>query len=200
MNEQNENTKDILMDTVVAKLNQQDEKSQLQEGRISVIEGKLSDNSKLNTESERQSKLANGKVQELIKRLDNLLVILSKPSQSEVLHHHHFPVILWATAGLFLALCLVSTGWFMTGQKAEQFKANDIKYRYLKVFLDSTATDYLFRLDSTYAAHPDSFQTTVVNRERLKERRLELLGQFNSVDSQFKAGQSGAGERKKVSR
>ena len=138
-------------------------------------------------------------IKELNKRLDNLLAVLSKPPQSEVHHHHHLAVILWVTAGLFLALCLVSTGWFITGQKAEQFKANDNKYRYLKVFLDSTATDYLFRLDSTYAAHSDSFQTVVVNRERLRERRLKLLSQFRSVDSQFKAGQVRAGERNKGS-
>jgi len=200
MNEQKENTEDILMDTVVTKLNQQDEKSRLHEKRISTIESKMSNSSKVNAESERQSKLTDGKVQELNKRLDNVLAVLSKPPQSEVRHHHHFPAIFWGTAGLFLALCLVSSGWFMTGQKLEQFRTNDTKYRYLKVFTDSAAADYLFRLDSTYAANPDSFQNAVFKRERLRERRLELWDQYHSVDSQFRAGQDGAGERKKGSR
>ncbi|WP_431216287.1 hypothetical protein ACQ86N_17635 [Puia sp. P3] len=75
-------------------------------------------------ENERQLKWADGKMQELNKRLDNVLTVLSKPPQSEAHHHHHFPAILWATAGLFLVLCLVSSGWLMTSQRMEQFKTN----------------------------------------------------------------------------
>jgi hypothetical protein len=191
MTEQNDNDEEIFAETVLAKFKRQDEQSGLQEKRITAIEGKL------NTP---QAKFPEEKMQELNKRLDNVLATLQHPPKSEVRHIYHFPAILWAATGLFLSLCLVSTGWFMTGQRAEQFRENDFKYRYLKVFLDSPATEYLLRLDSTYTANPDSFKNAVLNRERLREQRLELLDQIHSVDSQYKAGQAGADEKKKVSR
>src|SRR6185437_7556594 len=191
MSEPNDNAEEILMDTVITKLKRQDEQSGVHEKRITAIEGKLVDP---------QAKFPEEKVQELNKRLDSAFSILQHPPKSEVRHIHHFPSILWVAAGLFLSLCMVSSGWCITGQTLERFKAGDYKYRYLKVFMDSAATEYLFKLDSVYRSNPDSFKTVVVNRERLREQRLELLDQFHSVDSQYKAGQDRAGERKKVSR
>jgi hypothetical protein len=210
MIEQNDNAKEILMDTVIAKIDRQDEKSQDQDKRIAVVEYGLGETAHLASDIQeikadvrsisdngKQVKFTEGRLQELNRRLDSILVFLSKPLQSEVRHHHHFPAIAWATAGFFLALCLASTGWFMAGQRTEQFKANDFKYRYLKVFVDSAATVYLFSLDSGYAANPDGFQNIVVTRERLKQRRLELLYQIHNLDSQFEGGQYKAGEKKK---
>ena len=210
MIEKNDDAKEILMDTAIAKIDRQDEKSQLHDKRITAVETRLGETTQLASdireikadvrsisENSKQVKFTEGKLQELNKRLDSVLALLSKPPQSEVRHHHHFPAIAWATAGLFLALCLASTGWFTTGQRIEQLKANDIKYRYLKVFVDSSATVYLLNLDSIYAANPDSFQNIVITRERLKERRLELLDQMHNVDSQFEGGQVRTGEKKK---
>lgn len=210
MIEQNDKARDVLMDTVINKIDRQDEKSQLHDKRIATIENKLPDSLKLASdisaikadirsiaENAGQPKFPEGKMQELNKRLDNVLAILCNPSKSEVRHHHHFPIIFWATAGLFLVLCLVSAGWFITGQKMDQLQANGFKYRYLKVFADSTATTFLFRLDSSYEADPDSFKNVVVSRERLKQLRLELLDKIHSVDSQFDGGRDRAGEKKK---
>jgi len=191
MTEQNDNAEEILMDTVINKLRRQDEQSGTHEKRITAIEGKIAGP---------QSKFPEEKVQELIKRLDSALSILQHPPKSEVRHIHHFPAILWVAGGLFLTLCLVSSGWFMTGQTLEQFRAGDYKYRYLKVFMDSAVTDYLFKLDSVYKADPDSFQNVVVTQERLKEHLSELLYQMHAVDSQIKGGENRAGEKKKLSR
>ena len=210
MIEKNDDAKEILMDTAIAKIDRQDEKSRLHDKRITAVENRLGETTQLASdireikaevrsisENGKQVKFSEGKLQELNKRLDSVLALLSKPPQSAVRHHHHFPAIAWATAGLFLALCLASTCWFTTGQRIEQLKANDSKYRYLKAFVDSAAAVYLINLDSTYAANPDSFQNIVITRERLKERRLELLDQMHNVNSQFEGGQVRAGEKKK---
>ena len=209
MSEQNDPVSEVLIDTVINKVDRLDQKSQDQGKRIAEVENRLGEATELASdlkeiktevrsisESGKQGQLAGVKLLELNKRLDKVLDILSKPSQSEVRHHHHFPAIVWAAAGLFLMLCLVSTGWYSGVRRAEQYRAGDFKYRYLKVFLDSSATGYLLAVDSIYAANPDSIQNVILTRERLKERRLELLDQINSVDSQFDKGSGKAGEKR----
>lgn len=209
MSEQNDPVSEVLIDTVINKVDRLDQKSQDQGKRIAEVENRLGEATELASdlkelkvevrsisESGKQAQLAGGKLLELNKRLDRVLDILSKPSQSEVRHHHHFHAIVWAAAGLFIVLCLVSTGWYSGMKKAEESRAGDFKYRYLKVFLDSSATGYLLAVDSIYSANPDSIQNVVLTRERLKERRLELLDQINSVDSQFDKGSGKAVEKR----
>jgi hypothetical protein len=210
MIEQNDPVKEVLMDTVITKIDRQDQKSQDQDKRIAAIENGLGETAQLASdipgikaevrsmaESGNQVKLTDGKLQELNKRLDKVLALLSKPPQSEVRHHHHFPAIAWATAGLFLALCLVSTGWLMTSQKIEQYRAGDFKYRHLKLFVDSSAAGYLFRLDSVYQAKPDSFRNAVEDQERLKQERLDLLDRINSINGRIGQTQDKVGEKEK---
>jgi hypothetical protein len=207
--EQNDNAKDILIDAVISKIDRQDEKTQLQDKRLTAVENRLDETSQLASDipemkveiraiskNAERSKFPEGKAKELNKRIDTLLSLLNRPPQSKVHHHHHFPAILWATAGLFLVLCLVSSGWLMTSEKIEQYRAGDFKYRHLKLFVDSSAATYLFRVDSLYQINPDSFRNTVVDQERLKQERLDLLDRINSVNARIGRNQDGAGEKK----
>ena len=204
-----QNERDILMETILEKIDQQDKNSQTQEKRLNVAETTLADVPAITkdldeirsevrsmTEFDKRVKITDGKLQELSRRLDNVLNILSQPQKTEIHHHHHVPLTLWITASLFFLLCLVSTGWLFTSQKLDQFRANDIKYRYLKVSVDSTATTYLLHLDSAFVANPDSLQNLVTTNERLRQRRLELLGQIHTVDSQLVGGRIQAGKTK----
>ena len=210
MIEQNDQVREVLMDTVITKLDRQDQKSLDQDKRIAAVEDRLGETDQLASdiqeikadvrsisENGKQVKFTEGKLQELIKRLDNVLAFLNKPPQSEVRHHHHFPAIVWASAGLFLVLCLVSTGWLMTSEKIEQYRAGDFKYRHLKLYVDSSAAAYLFRLDSVYQANPDSFRNAVADQERLKQERLDLLDRINSINDKIGQTQDGAGEKGK---
>jgi hypothetical protein len=61
-----------------------------------------------------------------------------------------------------------------------------IKYRKLELTDDSATLQYLWRLDSTYTANPDSLQTYVANQERLKRQRLELLNHIRVTLFRFK--------------
>lgn len=202
-----QNERDILTDTVLDKIEQQDKKIQTHDKRLNVAETRLADvpgiakdlddiRSEVRSmaEFDRRVKITDGKLQELSRRLDSILNILSQPQKTEVRHHHHVPLTLWITASLFFLLCLVSMGWLFTGQKLDQFRANDIKYRYLKVSVDSAAN--LLTLDSAFDANPDSLQNLVTTNERLKQRRLELLGQIHAVDSQIVGGRIQAGKTK----
>jgi hypothetical protein len=210
MTEHNDQAREVLLDTIVSKLDQQDEKDELHEKRISAVETRLLENAKLSSDinvikadirvikdNSMGEIFPKERAQELNSRLVTVLSQLNQPPKSEVIHHHHFPAIAWTAAGLFLALCLVSTGWFTTLREIDEYKAGDFKYRHLKLSVDSAASAYLFRMDNLYEGNPDSFQNTVLNQERLKQRRLELLDQIRSVDDQIGGIQDTAGEKKK---
>ncbi|MDN3656061.1 hypothetical protein QWZ08_10520 [Ferruginibacter paludis] len=88
-------------------------------------------------------------------RLDHLVAAIQtnnelrqQPPPQKVVHQHHAANILWVTAGLFVLLLLASGGWYSTSGKLDQYKANDIKYRYLKQKSTFTNLQFLYRLDS----------------------------------------------------
>lgn len=58
-------------------------------------------------------------MQQLSKLLEANLQLLKQAPKQEVVHHHHVTKIMWATAALFLIVCLLSTVWFMTKNKLE---------------------------------------------------------------------------------
>jgi hypothetical protein len=88
-------------------------------------------------------------------RLDHLVVAIQtnnelrqQPAAQKVIHQHHAANILWLAAGLFVLLLLACGGWYGTSGKLNQYKANDIKYRYLKQKSNFTALQLLYSLDS----------------------------------------------------
>ena len=96
-------------------------------------------------------------VRQLIANLRETTHLLRQPVKKEVTHHHYVPKLIWISAGLLLAFCLVCSGWYHTGSKLSQYVANDTKYRYLK--LNGNKSD------------------SVISREEENERKLQLLQQ-----------------------
>src|ERR1700759_4986236 len=105
-----QNERDILMDTILNKIDQQDKNSQTQEKRLNVAETMLAgvpgiakDINEIRsevrsmTEFDKRVKITDGKLQELSRRLDNVLNILSQPQKTEVRHHHYVPLTFWIT-------------------------------------------------------------------------------------------------------
>ena len=105
--------------------------------------------------------------------LQDTMAALARPQVQN--HHHHFPKIAWATGGLFLVLCFVVTGWYLTASRLEHFRANDTKYRYLQLYENSQLNDLLHYADSLQQARPDFFRDSVLAAENEKQRRLEML-------------------------
>jgi hypothetical protein len=105
------------------------------------------------------------------------LTLLSKPVENKLVHEHHVPRLLWATAGLFLALCLACCGWYNTGSKLGSLKASDLKYRYLKQQSGPETLRSLYTLDSLYRsgyAMRDSVEKWEANAEKLAELQQKL--------------------------
>src|ERR1700749_5017398 len=103
-----QNERDILMETILEKIDQQDKNSQTQEKRLNVAETTLSgvpviikdlneirSEVRAMTEFDKRVKITDWKLHELSRRLDGVLNILSQPQKTEVHHHHHVPLTLW---------------------------------------------------------------------------------------------------------
>jgi len=183
------------METAAVKLKQQDQQIQEQDKRIATLEDKFSDvpdpsddlrqiKTRLQTIDTKLDKLQypTQKMEEFSRELKTGVATIKQPVTTEVKHHHYVPGIFWIAAVLFLGLCLVSSGWWMTTEKMDQYRAGDIKYRNLKLASDSASAAYLFWLDSVYLAQPDSFTNAVLEKERLKEERLDIQDRLNSVN------------------
>jgi hypothetical protein len=198
MNDEKQAPSEIMLDAVVEKVENQQQRIQTQEDKLTLMEKKVNaipDHSKDIGEMKTSFRdlLAVSKGQNaLMVKLDMFFLnlktatdILRHPVESKVQHHHHIPKITWIAAGLFLVLCLVCTGWYMTARDSGQYQANDIKYRQLKLTADSASHQYLVQLDSVYLADPDKMRNNVIEQERLKQKRLELIDQLQTVNSKI---------------
>ena len=90
-------------------------------------------------------------------------------------HHHHIHKLIWITSGLFLAYSLVCSGWYNTGNKLDDYVANDTKYRYLR--LDTAQKGLQLHLD-----HVDSLYNTQSDmRKTVLETQEEYLQNFERL-------------------
>jgi hypothetical protein len=124
------------------------------------------------------------KVQELSARITIAISLLQKPVEKKVNHHHHVPKLIWVTAGLFIVLALVCSGWYTTSEKLNGFVANDTKFRKLK--LDSAnkrLQNELYLVDSLYRVNPD-IREIVIKTEEENKRNLEMLQRARNMENE----------------
>jgi len=198
MSEEKQSPNPILVDTIVAKVQKQDQRIQDQEEKVTQLENVMKvvpehTSSIAEIKKDTQDILSIGKEQKtMMERLQKFSTaleitthLLRHPTPAKVEHHHHFPKIAWITVGLFLVLCFISSGWYMTARSSEQYQANDIKYRELKLEADSAFRQYLYKLDSLYLANPEKMTKFVKEQELLREKSLELSEQLQAVNKRI---------------
>ncbi len=96
------------------------------------------------------------------------------------------PKIILISAGLFITLALVSSGWYMTSSKLDGYIANDTKYRQLR--LDTSIRSlqhYLDRIDSMYDARPD-MRKIVLETEEKNRKNFERLEKAERLKEEAK--------------
>lgn len=93
-----------------------------------------------------------------------------------IIHHHHFHWIAYVTVGLFIILCLVCSGWYMTGSKLDTYIENDTKYRYLKLESPAQLRHELQRADSLFMTDPDLRNKVLKTEEN--QRLQQKLNNF----------------------
>ena len=127
--------------------------------------------------------------------LNRAILILQQPVKKEVVHHHHVPNLVWVTAGLFLILCIVCSGWYTTHDKLENYIAGDTKYRYLKLDTEKTLQKILLFTDSLYFQNP-KMRDDIIEIEEENKQRTELQQEADEKQKEADALKVKASHRK----
>ena len=181
MEQNTDNTSQVFMEITSDKIAKQEKRfvvleeklKELSENKTTLIE--IMQSIKLWKEGILQSTLPADTLKVFSTRLDINNQLLQQAAKNKVQHHHHIPKLIWITAGLFISLALALSGWYATTQKANQFIANDTRYRYLK--LDTSQKylqNYLYRVDSLYKTMPDMRKHVFEEEQRLQENFEKL--------------------------
>ncbi len=120
-------------------------------------------------------------MRELSKAIIEVRDRLNRPVTSTVQHHHYIPKIIWLCIVLFVSLAVVCTGWYMTANTLTEYKANDTKYRYLKLNSNKSLLDLLYRTDSLFRTDA-GLRDSVIQQEEENQRIFEMLQKANNME------------------
>lgn len=180
---------DILAKSIIEKVETQESKVGELETAIRKLSGSAEEIELLKREVGSMKEIAKGisfpiqEMRELSSSLKECRMQLTLPIEKNVQHHHHFPKVIWATIGLFLGLAAVCAGWYTTGTSLKEYKANDTKYRYLKVFGSNSLKEILFDTDSLYRAEA-GLRDRVIEKEEENQRIFELLQEAKNKETE----------------
>jgi hypothetical protein len=122
---------------------------------------------------------------QLSNKLEAGIEIFTQPIQQNLNHHHHAPKVLWATGILFLVVCIVSIGWYQTINKLDLYKANDTKYRYLKLNAYEGLSKQLRIIDKREREDP-TLRDRVIATEEENQAKLETLQRAIEMEKEAK--------------
>lgn len=134
-------------------------------------------------------------INELRLSLDFHKAQLQKPLQRVI---HHVSKIWIVTAILFVAMNVLIYFLLKTNGNLQQYKANDIKYRHLKLTNSNTLRQVLMYADSLYIMNPDSFRISIRLREQQKKLQLHLLQEAVEKEQEAKKLRKEAREKRRI--
>jgi hypothetical protein len=119
--------------------------------------------------------LDTGKLNELTAGINKLQLQLQRPVKNQIEHKHHLHKGIWVAVGLFVTCFLLAWGWLNAHQEKEQFEANDMKYRSLKISGNKNVLNLCKYTDSLYQKDRVGFGNNVEQEERRLIEQAELL-------------------------
>ncbi len=182
MNEQDNNTSAAFMEVTSRKVEGQDKKIAAMEEKMKDIPANAELLHKLLNSVEglrsdiKEASLLPDKLVQFSNQLELATDLLKQPAINKVIHHHHIPKLIWISVGLFIALCLVCSGWYVTSTKLDGFVASDTKYRQLRLDTAHKSLQlYLDQLDSLYKGQSNLREKVLETEEefRLNFERLQ---------------------------
>ena len=120
-------------------------------------------------------------MQQLSEKLERGIEIFRQPVKQEITHHHHTPKVLWATGILFLIVCFITIAWYQTINKLDLYKANDTKYRYLKINAHESLSKQLRIIDRREREDP-TLRDRVIATEEENQEKLETLQRATAME------------------
>lgn len=116
-----------------------------------------------------------------IKQLDELGVkidshseLLKKPLIQKVVHEHHIPKLLYATAALFCICLCFGFGWFQMAQRSDQYRNNDTKWRKLLLGAKPVLTKIMQDVSTDVDNDPDKTREAVEKEETHNQQVWDL--------------------------
>ena len=180
MEQNTDTTKEVFMEITSNKISKQEKRFEILEEQLKD----LADNKAMLTEAIKSIELWKKEItksmvpvevfEHFSSRLNKNSQLLEQAAKNKVQHHHHIPKLIWITAGLFISVALVLSGWYATTQKANEYIANDSRYRYLKLDTTHYLQSYLYRVDSLYKTMPDMRKHVFEEEQRLRENFEKL--------------------------
>ena len=140
-----------------------------------------------------QLQLDTGKLAALVTAINKLQMQLNIPVRNQIEHKHHLHKGIWIAMGLFVTCFLLAWGWINAHQEKEQFEANDMKYRSLKISGNKNVLNLCKYTDSLYQKDRVGFGNNVEQEERRLIEQAELLRLAGEKEKEAKTLKEQAG-------
>lgn len=140
-----------------------------------------------------QLQLDSGKLNEVVSAINKLQLQLNIAVRNQIEHKHHLHKGIWIAVGLFVGCFLLGWGWLNAHQEKEQFKANDMKYRSLKISGNKNVLNLCKYTDSLYLKDRVGFSNRVEQEEQRLIEQAELLRLAGEKEKEAKTLKEQAG-------
>jgi hypothetical protein len=115
--------------------------------------------------------------------LASAIALLKQPVNQKVIHEHHASTMLWTTILLFMMECVTVVGWYRAEDSLALYRANDTKYRYLKLNAGQGLYKTLASLDSLYIKDEKMREHVLATEER-NEKAFQLMQQATQMEKE----------------
>src|ERR1700682_6232926 len=104
---------------------------------------------------------------EISNRLAQKNKLLTNPKKTKQVVFHTAGKLIWVIAGLSIGILFLIVGLFNTKSSLDQYRMNDMMWRYIKLSNNSQNLEYLHSVETLYLDDPQKMQT-LVEKEELK--------------------------------
>ena len=134
-------------------------------------------------------------VEELSLKIDAHAELLKTPLTQKVVHEHHFPKLLYATVVLFCICICLGIGWFQTGQRLDQYRNNDTRWRKLLLGAKPTLTKIMQDVATAVENDPEKAREAVEKEEAHNAQVWDLHQKMVADSAQMKVLEGGIKNR-----
>ena len=134
-------------------------------------------------------------VEELSLKIDAHAELLKTPLTQKVVHEHHFPNLLYATVALFCICICLGIGWFQTGQRLDQYRNNDTRWRKLLLEAKPTLTKIMQDVATAVENDPEKAREAVEKEEAHNAQVWDLHQKMVADSAQMKVLEGGIKNR-----
>ncbi len=120
-------------------------------------------------------------ITEMSNRLATNNELLANPRKTKQVIFHTAGRLLWAVIVLFVGMVFLIMGWMNTARNLDQFRMNDVMWRYIKLTNHSQNLEYLQLVENSYLENPEKMKS-MVEMEELRQNQINESHQKANKD------------------